>query len=408
MEYLNIIENNDPQLELYRGIEYENLLRLFIHDCSKLLGKHTFNKKKSPIRTLTNILSSWMFTLYSSYDFKSDPFFPNDYSNMDNLKITLLNFAQSNSAIIDVYSHIDTILNNLKINYNKILLNLSSIPSNIKSSKFEIVKYEKTFNRNKKDILFYKFDLIHNEIIKYNRLYNILNNILLPITVYNKLENKYTGVKSNFDLYVWKMIYRYQLLGSNNNQLAVLPRILNKMKEDFGMNHELFGSSLNFTLDNYCSLYYDIEKYFGSSGSFFNYSISDGVYSFNPPYQSDIIDIGVHKLIKALDDNVNNKLSFILTIPIWDLTGKKIMKYRHPEKIKIEELDYGEFDIIKIIINSKYFKQKLMISKNDFTYLDHNFNLYKNSTIQNTYIFVLSNDSSKDFNKLKNYNFKDY
>ena len=142
--------------------------------------------------------------------------------------------------------------------------------------------------------------------------------------------------------------------------------------------------------------------------NFFNYSISDGVYSFNPPYQSDIIDIGVNKLIKALDDNVNNKLSFILTIPIWDLTGKKIMKYRHPEKIKIEELDYGEFDIIKIIINSKYFKQKLMISKNDFTYLDHNFNLYKNSTIQNTYIFVLSNDSSKDFNKLKNYNFKDY
>jgi hypothetical protein len=133
-----------------------------------------------------------------------------------------------------------------------------------------------------------------------------------------------------------------------------------------------------------------------------------------------------------LDDNVNNKLSFILTIPIWDLTGKKIMKYRHPEKTKIEELYYGEFDIIKIIINSKYFKQKLMISKNDFTYLDHNFNLYKNSTIQNTYIFVLSNDSSKDFNKyknstiqntyifvlsndsskdfnkLKNYNFKDY
>ena len=142
--------------------------------------------------------------------------------------------------------------------------------------------------------------------------------------------------------------------------------------------------------------------------NFFNYSISDGVYSFNPPYQSDIIDIGVHKLIKALDDNVNNKLSFILTIPIWDLIGKKIMKYRHPEKTKIEELDYGEFDIIKIILNSKYFKQKLMISKNDFTYLDHNFNLYKNSTIQNTYIFVLSNDSSKDFNKLKNYNFKDY
>jgi len=45
MEYLNIINNNDIQLELYRGIQYENLLRLFINDCSQLLGKQTFNKK---------------------------------------------------------------------------------------------------------------------------------------------------------------------------------------------------------------------------------------------------------------------------------------------------------------------------------------------------------------------------
>ena len=74
----------------------------------------------------------------------------------------------------------------------------------------------------------------------------------------------------------------------------------------------------------------------------------------------------------------------------------------------IEEIDYGDFEIIKKIVNSKYYKLKLMISKNDFTYLDHNFNLYKNSTIQNTYIFVLSNDSKKDFSKLNEYNFKDY
>ena len=98
MEYLNIINNNDIQLELYRGIQYENLLRLFINDCSQLLGKQTFNKKKSPIRTLTNILSSWMFTLYSSYDFKNDPFFPNDCSNMNNLKVTLHNFSETNSS----------------------------------------------------------------------------------------------------------------------------------------------------------------------------------------------------------------------------------------------------------------------------------------------------------------------
>ena len=49
-----------------------------------------------------------------------------------------------------------------------------------------------------------------------------------------------------------------------------------------------------------------------------------------------------------------------------------------------------------------------MISKNNFTYPDHNFHLFKNSTIQNTYIFVLSNDLKKDFEKLRDFNFRGY
>jgi hypothetical protein len=32
-----------------------------------------------------------------------------------------------------------------------------------------------------------------------------------------------------------------------------------------------------------------------------------------------------------------------------------------------------------------------MIPKEKFTYIDHNFELYKNKTIQNTYLIVLSN-----------------
>ena len=84
------------------------------------------------------------------------------------------------------------------------------------------------------------------------------------------------------------------------------------------------------------------------------------------------------------------------------------MKYKYPQKKIIEEIDYGDFHIINELNKSKYFKLKIMISKNNFTYLDHNFHLYKNSTIQNTYIYVLSNDKSKDFSKLNEYNFKDY
>ena len=84
------------------------------------------------------------------------------------------------------------------------------------------------------------------------------------------------------------------------------------------------------------------------------------------------------------------------------------MKFKYPEKKLVQEIDYEDFSIVKKILGSKFFKIKLMISKNNFTYLDHNFHLFKNSTIQNTYVIILSNDSSTDFSKINAYNFKDY
>jgi len=58
-------KNIDPILELYRGKIYSNILNYFIFNCTKYLGKNIFNIKKSYQRTLTNLLSSWMFNLYS-------------------------------------------------------------------------------------------------------------------------------------------------------------------------------------------------------------------------------------------------------------------------------------------------------------------------------------------------------
>lgn len=45
-----------------------------------------------------------------------------------------------------------------------------------------------------------------------------------------------------------------------------------------------------------------------------------------------------------------------------------------------------------------------MISKENFTYMDHNYYLFKNITIQHTYIIVLSN-TNKNFDNIDNYNY---
>jgi hypothetical protein len=46
-----------------------------------------------------------------------------------------------------------------------------------------------------------------------------------------------------------------------------------------------------------------------------------------------------------------------------------------------------------------------MISKDDFTYMDHNFYLFKNKTIQNTYVIVMSNYENNFIDKINEYNF---
>jgi hypothetical protein len=55
------------------------------------------------------------------------------------------------------------------------------------------------------------------------------------------------------------------------------------------------------------------------------------------------------------------------------------------------KINYNDMDIIKKVKESDFFYGFRMISKNNFTYIDHNFHLFKNKTIQNTYIIILSN-----------------
>ena len=413
-EYLcNHEEEVSPVLELFRGKIYTHILKGFIFICINKLGPDIFNIKKSYPRTLTNLLSSWFFTLYSTYDFKNDYFFPSNFDNMDSLKGTLKDFSKYNANLENVDEKINDICNYLKSIYKSSLDNLNDYKSsqyynNVKSN-FKVSKSEISQKRNNDEVLFYKFNIEVPFVIKDKRQLNVIDNILIPKYIYQKLENIYNGPKNKIDTYVWAIVYRYQLLGSNNNQLGVLPDILKKMNNDLGLNFECFASAINFTFHNYCSVYFDLEKYFGSKGNFFDMKALEGTYSFNPPYQKNVMDSGINRLLYLLDNaKSNNKnLTFIITIPIWDKIGKKIMKFTHPEKKTVPDIDYEEFDSIEKILNSKYFKLKLMIPKNKFTYLDHNFHLYKNVTIQHTYILVISTENKNFQSILGKYNFYD-
>lgn len=394
----------DPILELYRGKIYCQIIKMFIHLITIALGTDIFSIKKSYPRTLTNLLSSWMFTLYAFELNNNDSFFPDSFKNINSLKITLLDFCkyknnnENYSNIIDqiLKEFIDYLENQIDIlnKYKKSQFYLNS-KDNYKITKKIII--QKRLNEN---IEFYKFRISVIFGIKDKRLINILDNILIPLCVYNKLKNNYSGQSKNMDTIIWIILFRYQLLGSNNHQLGILPNIINNMNKDYNLNFECFASSINSTLKNYCSIYFDMEQYFGSHGNFFNIDIIEGTYSFNPPYQKDIMNIGIKKIFDFLNKakELNNNLTFIMTIPIWDKEGQKLLHQN-------SKIDYGDFEIIKEIKNSEYLIGIKLILKDDFTYLDHNFKLYKNKTIQNTYIIILSTNKEINFEFINTYNF---
>jgi hypothetical protein len=394
----------DPILELYRGKIYCQIIKMFIHIVTQNLGTDIFSVKKSFPRTLTNLLSSWMFTLYAFESNYNDPFFPDCFQNSEPLKITLLDFCKYDNKIKDYNIIVDKIIKEF-INFLNIqieILNKYKISPFYLNSKDNYKISKKIFNqiRNKESVYFYKFKINVSFGIKDKRLINILDNILLPIDVYNKLKTNYTGNLKDIDIIIWIIIFRYQLLGSNNHQLGILPEIIDTMVEDYNLKFECFASSINSTLENYCSIYYDLEKYFGSQGNFFKIELTEGTYSFNPPYQKDIMDNGIRRLLVFLENAKNNykKLTFIMTIPIWDKEGQEILNQQN-------KIDYGDFEIIKEVKESAYFIGLRLILKDEFTYLDHNFKLYKNKTIQNTYIIMLSTDTNIDFSKILNYKF---
>ena len=413
-------KNVDPILELYRGKIYCNILNNFIFVCTKYLGKEIFSIKKSYQRTLTNLLSTWMFNLYSfsylenkNYDLLFndkkynnqivDPFIPENYDDISILKITLLDFCKYNNDDKDYEEIVNKILVEFLDFFNKHIELLDNYKKSLfyinQKSNYKIFKKELIQTRNNINVHFYKFLISVSFKINNEKLENIINNILIPIDVYIKLQNNYSGNIKLIDDYIWSIIFRYQLLSSNNLQLGILPSVIKQLEIDYNLTFECFASAINSTLNNYCSIYYDLEQFFGSNGNFFNKVFIEGTHTFNPPYQKNIIDLGYKKISYHLQiASENNKLlTFFLTIPVWDKEGQKIINCNN-------KIDYGEFEVIDLIKKSPFFRGLRIISKEEFTYIDHNFKLLKNKTIQNTY-FILLSSNDICFDKVNTYNF---
>ena len=372
------------------------------------------------------MFSSWLFVQYSRDDNKEDPIIPSGTIITDTLVITLVDMMKFDTNILkeDRIIIANEIIKELNLQYE--CENALSILKNYKQSnyyenikkKYNIYKFHKTKKKKENNLVnlsYYQIKIQLYEKITNENISKIIRNIKISSSVYKKLKNKYSIYSSQFknidlDVLLWCLLFRYITLGSHNHQLAVIPSVMDCFKSKLKLNIEVFASGINHHLDHYCSLFYDIEKYFGSLGSFFNIKPIRGLFGFNPPYENYIMEKGTEKIITFLKESEENKkpLGFLITIPIWDKEGKNIMEQDYNSKPgKNMIIEYGEFKTINMIDNSNFVKVKRMIPKNDFSYLDYFNMIYKDKTIQNTYVILITNKYlNVDESLLQNISFK--
>jgi hypothetical protein len=179
---------------------------------------------------------------------------------------------------------------------------------------------------------------------------NVLRKLLNKIKIYMKThENKNIN---DYSLYILIMLMRYNTMLAGSQHWNIPYNYYKYINKMYNVKVEGFSSPLNSQLllidDNsfFCSLFYDVDKYFGSIGSFFNTDMikfydffrkKHGDYlsfSLNPPY----IESLIVEMTKVVDNclNIIPKIRFFIGLPYWsnfepidNISKNKYLKYVH-------------------------------------------------------------------------------
>lgn len=225
------------------------------------------------------------------------------------------------------------------------------------------------------DELFYEFNpsientdvkLLQNDdniILKFGEFEQIINN-----QIYHKMhkdlrKTDLTEIEKNNLIFCIFIRYDFTKM-LTNIQLAVPRHIYKYYMEKKGALVELFGSAMNHTMPYFCSLFYDLEKYFGSVGNHFNINIYYGTYLLNPPFVEAVMDKSIERIMDMMD---NNKFTVYIFIPVWDIDGRNYINKVCKLKVKIT-LDW---ELIKKLDNFKFTKKKKIYCKESFYYFDY-------------------------------------
>ena len=120
---------------------------------------------------------------------------------------------------------------------------------------------------------------------------------------------------------VYALLMRYESLGGSGYQAALGEDAFDALKSNLGVACEVFASPLNCRYGSFCSQFFDVDKYFGSLGSFFSdkFAPTRGSFEMNPPFVPETISKAVDKaesLLRRARES-DEALSFVVVVPAW-------------------------------------------------------------------------------------------
>ena len=345
--------------EILRSIIIKKLFKIFIYHIKQFKFKNI--KKIFKYNKLYEYCQLWCWIQYYNPTIQDS---------------TIPYVSDENYDFKEFIEKINNILNqNITIEHPIIKDLIYSIKVFLKDSFIEFKKYQDIDIKLEKNIE-------NNDVILSCKYEDNSYFIKINIDVYNRLIHK---LKDNIDdKYIFCLVFRYSFLDAENQQLAIHTKIKSLFKI-FGVDFELFGSAINVLSNNYCSLFYDIERYFGSSGDFFDIELISGIYWCNPPYIDSLMTKTANKIINLIKTNKN--IAFILTIPVWDkytqdLNIDNITRNLNKNTLPEIHKDYPAYYLLK-----PYIKDELYIPKTVISYF--NYRHYKPINASNTYMLIV-------------------
>lgn len=255
--------------------------------------------KKSMKNIISNNLSMFIaVNLLPSKQLK-DPFFPNKIYYSKTL-IETIKYLSDKEITLDKCKEIYESFE-LEKEFEEAISEIREIS--------EIGKIKEVIYKN--NTLKYK-----NYIIKFPS--NVKDNLYKK---YKKNEKKEGNKKRNFFEICFCLLLRYKTFGGETHQLSMEKKFKDEMRKKFNIDFELFASAVNSYYTKWCSLFYDIEKYFGSYGNFYHLKLVKGFYIANPPYETLLLEKMTLHFVKNINES-KKELSISFGLPNWGKYGK--------------------------------------------------------------------------------------